>query len=190
MYKRIINHVGTTCLLRICICSPLARSNIMTVRWFVLPLLWLPLCGCSSGQQVWVAPPHSSFAYSRGSDGDPPNLAPARQGHHKSHRPQPAERAKSIIEDRSTIKREEAELELLPKYSHEWVVLRTRIDADEDARVAKILVICRGCETASELKAPIIDATFPDPAPRKNAAKEYHIIGWTARLTAPRPRVR
>lgn len=124
----------------------------MTVRSLVLQLLWLSLCGCSSGQELGVAPPHRSFVYWHGRDGDHLNLPRVGKSHHQGPKLKPAEEAKSEIEDRSAIERKEAELDKLPKYSHEWVVLRKQIDAEEDARIAKILVICRGCETdGSEL---------------------------------------
>jgi hypothetical protein len=121
----------------------------MMVRWLVLQLLWLPLCGCSSSQQVWVAHPHRSFAFWDGWDGHHASLPPARQIHYQSLKPKSAEEEKSKIEDRSAIERKEAELDGLPKYSREWVALRKQIDTEEDARMTKILVICRGCETAN-----------------------------------------
>ena len=121
----------------------------MMVRWLVLQLLWLSLCGCSSGQQVWVAQRHRSFAFWYGGDGHHPSLPPAGQIHDQSPKPKSAEDEKSRIEDRSAIERKEAELDRLPKYSREWVALRKQIDDEEDARLTKILVICRGCETAS-----------------------------------------
>jgi hypothetical protein len=119
----------------------------MTVRWLVLQLLWLSLSACTSGQQVWIAQPHDSFASWHDRNGDHPNLPAARRSRHQSKRPKSGGVEKSAIEDRSAIEREEAELDMLPKYSHEWVALRKQIDSEEDARIAKIVLICRGCET-------------------------------------------
>jgi hypothetical protein len=55
----------------------------------------------------------------------------------------------SNTEDRSAIERKEAQLKKLPEYSKEWMALRRQIDAEDEARIAKILAICRGCETAA-----------------------------------------
>ena len=39
----------------------------------------------------------------------------------------------------------QAELAALPKYSKEWWSVRDRIEAAADAKLARALVICRGC---------------------------------------------
>jgi hypothetical protein len=120
----------------------LSASNTMTVRWLVLQLLWLSMCGCSSGQQVWSAQPHRSFAYWDG-EPNPPPAEPDRGPKLKV--------AQEMLntEDRSAIEHKKAELNKLPEYSKEWLALRKQIDAEDEARIAKILAICRGCETAA-----------------------------------------
>jgi hypothetical protein len=106
----------------------------MTVRWLVLQLLWLSMCGCSSSQQVWVAQPHPSFAYW---DGEP---TPPSVGHDQGPKSKVAQEMPNT-EDRSAIERKEAQLEKLPEYSKEWMALRKQIDAEDEARIAKILTI-------------------------------------------------
>jgi hypothetical protein len=144
----------------------------MTGRWLVLQLLCLALCGCSSGRQVWVAQPHHSFAYWRGWDGTP-NQTPVRKSNY--HKPEQRSAEQLNTEDKSAIERREAQLDILPKYSHEWVVLRNKIDAEEDARIAKILVICRGCETASSKPSLLERADVDSQATRPGLGS------WTPR---------
>jgi hypothetical protein len=107
----------------------------MTTRWLVLLPFVLALCGCS-GNQVWDSQPHRSLAAWDGPGRDP-KLRAIKRARAKPEEP------KSAIENR------EAELAGLREYSREWVTLRREIDAEEDARIAKILVICRGCEAPS-----------------------------------------
>jgi hypothetical protein len=121
----------------------------MTVRWSVLPV-WLVLCGCSSpGPQALLAPPHRSWA--------------ATQGHYRSpqlealdDKPSKPEQPNPAIEARK------AELERLPKYSHEWIALRKQIDAeieaDDNARIAKVMVICRGCDPVSKPLGAVVSS--------------------------------
>src|SRR5437764_1482952 len=117
---------------------PRAGSEAMTTRWLVLPIL-LALCGCSSTQHFWIAQPHRSLVAWDGLGRDP-NLPPTKRTRTKLKKLSSAEQPKSAYENR------EAELAGLRKYSREWVALRTAINAEEDARIAKILIICRGCE--------------------------------------------
>ncbi len=122
----------------------------MAVRLLLVQILCFSLCACSSGRQIWVMEPSRSFAFWT----DHSNQLPARQRHHRIQKPTSKETSKSEekpkIEDQSAIEREEAELDSLPKYSHEWVARRRQIDAEEDARITKILSICRGCGTDSD----------------------------------------
>jgi len=120
----------------------LSALNTMTARWLGLQLLLLSMCGCSSGQQVLVAQPHPSFAYWDG------ERTPPSAGQDQGPKSKVAQEM-SNTEDRSAIERKEAKLKKLPEYSKEWMALRRQIDAEDEARIAKILAICRGCETAA-----------------------------------------
>ena len=122
----------------------------MKVRWPVLQLVWLSLCACSSGQQTWVPQPSGSFAYWHSRIGDHSDHPVRRRSHSHGHRQTFKADEKPKIDDRLAIEREEAELDTLPKYSREWVARRKQIDAEEDARITKILGICSGCETDSK----------------------------------------
>lgn len=48
----------------------------------------------------------------------------------------------------SSVARRERELAMLPKNSPEWWALHNKIEADEDLRLAKTLIICRGCDSS------------------------------------------
>lgn len=134
------------------------KVGTMAARSLVLQLIWLALCGCSSGQQVWTGKYNTFYPYWDGRDR---NLNPpiTRLVHAKSQRTKSAEEQTSTIESRLAIENREAELDRLPKYSPEWVALRKRIDAEEDARIARILVICRGCEIASSKPNQIVSSS-------------------------------
>lgn len=114
----------------------------MKTGWLVLLPVVIALGGCSSSRQVWVAPPHRSLIAwdGLGRNPDLPVIKRARTGPEK---PQLASEPK---ETASAIEKKEAELAELRPYSREWVTLRREIDAAEDARITKILMICKGCE--------------------------------------------
>ncbi len=108
----------------------------MTTRWLAILAAVLALCGCSSSQQIWTTQPPPTHGPHVAWDGlgRDPNLPAIKRARSKPEKP------KSANEDR------EAELVGLREYSREWVAVRKAIDAEEDARLAKILIICRGCE--------------------------------------------
>ena len=58
----------------------------------------------------------------------------------------------------------EAGLAELRPYSPEWIALRSAIDAEEQARISKLMVICTGCEVASN----DANRTSPLPSPAPN----------------------
>ena len=105
-------------------------------RSLFLPVV-LALCGCSSGQQAWIAQPHRLVAWD--GLGRDPALPAVKRAHTKPEKP------KSEIQEKSKTEDREAALAGLREYSREWAAVRKAIDAEEDARLAKILVICRGC---------------------------------------------
>jgi hypothetical protein len=114
----------------------------MTTRWIVLLPVALALCGCSSSWQIWVTRPHPSLA-AWDSLGRDPTLPPIKRARTKPEKPKSENKNK---ETEPAIESREAELARLLPYSREWVALRGAIDAEEDARIAMILIICRGCE--------------------------------------------
>ena len=119
-----------------------AGSKAMKTSWLVLLPVVFALCGCSSSRQVWVTqPPHSLVGWD--GLGRNPNLPAIRRARTKPEKPRLASESE---ETASAIEKKEAELAGLRPYSREWVTLRRDIDAAEDARIAKILMICRGCE--------------------------------------------
>jgi hypothetical protein len=112
----------------------------MTTKWLVLSVV-LALGGCSSSQQVQVAQPHRFAWDGLGRDPYLPVRKPTRTK---------ADEPKLLSE---------AELAKLHPYSPEWVALRSVIDAEEHARISKLMLICRGCELASN------DANRTSPSP-------------------------
>jgi hypothetical protein len=114
----------------------------MKMRWLAVLLSGFELCGCSSSRQVWVAQSHHSIVGWDGL-GRNPDLPAIKRARSQPEKPQLASES---TETASAIEKKEAELAGLRPYSHEWVTLRRDIDAAEDARIAKILMICKGCE--------------------------------------------
>lgn len=112
----------------------------MTTKWLVLSVV-LALGGCSSSQQVQVSQPHR-FAWD--GLGRAPHLPVKKPTRTKAEEPK-------LLS--------EAELAKLHPYSPEWVALRSVIDAEEHARISKLMLICRGCELASN------DANRTSPSP-------------------------
>jgi hypothetical protein len=108
----------------------------------ILLLGFLALSGCSSNRQARVAEPQGALIAWDGL-GQDPNVRLVRHAH-------------VVVDKQSTVEIEakEAALAKLREYSREWVALRREIDAAEDARIAKILVICTGCDTAAK-PAPV-----------------------------------
>jgi hypothetical protein len=105
----------------------------MITKWLVLSVV-LTLCGCSSSRQVQVSQPHRFAWDGLGRD---PNLPVTTRTRAKAEGPKP------ISENR------DAELAKFRPFSREWVNLLQAIDAEDDARISKLMIICRGCELAS-----------------------------------------
>jgi hypothetical protein len=130
----------------------------MTMRVLVALAGMLTLCGCSSSQQVWVSQPQSSYFAWDGLGRDP-NLPAIKRSRRMP------EQAKKSADDYDS---DEAELAGLREYSREWVVARKALDAKEDARLAKVLVICRGCDPPSR------DSRPPGPSDRANLTLSHY----------------
>lgn len=104
----------------------------MIAKWLVLSAV-LALGGCSSSQQVQVSQPHHFAWDGLGRD---PNLPVVKRTRTKTEEPKP------------TRENREAELAKLRPFSREWVNLLQAIDAEDDARISKLMIICRGCDLA------------------------------------------
>jgi len=110
----------------------------MITKWLVLSVV-LALCGCSSSQQVQLSQPHRFAWDGLGRD---PNLPVTKRTRTKTEEPKP------------TSQNRDAELAKLRQFSREWVTLLEAIDAEDDARISKLMIICRGCELASREVSP------------------------------------
>src|SRR5438094_1344996 len=110
----------------------------MITKWLVLSVV-LAVCGCSSSQQVLVSEPHR-FAWD--GLGHDPNLPVTKRTRTKTEEPKP------------TSQNRDAELAKLRQFSREWVTLLEAIEAEDDARISKLMIICRGCELASREVSP------------------------------------
>ena len=88
-------------------------------RWLALVPVLLVLCVCSSSQPV-------RLAQARVVAWDGPDRLPAVKA-------EPVDRNR------------ETKLAAIPNHSPEWWAVLNAIEAEEDARLAKILVICKGC---------------------------------------------
>jgi hypothetical protein len=107
-------------------------------RWMALTLSALALSGCASQQNFRHEPPR--VVYSATSNGFPnvPNR-PKRSINKIIHQKLSPKSAETVVSPK------EQELALLPKYSPEWWKVHDAIELDEDAKLAKVLIICRGC---------------------------------------------
>ena len=105
----------------------------MIPKWLVLSAV-LGLCGCSSSQPVQFSQSDRLAWDGLGRD---PNL------------PVPKRTRTRIEQASSKSESRDAELAKLRPFSREWVTLLEAIGADDDARISKLMIICRGCELAS-----------------------------------------
>jgi hypothetical protein len=106
----------------------------MKLKWLALLPAVLALGGCGASQQVRLAQSQGIAWDGQGRD---PNLPAISRGRVKTEKPEAANEGR------------EAELAGLPEYSREWVAVRKVMDTEEDARLSKLLVICRGCGSAN-----------------------------------------
>jgi hypothetical protein len=100
------------------------------MRWSAFVPVLLGLCGCSSSPPVQLAhvSPHRIVTWA-----GPVRPSAVKRAQVKPFQPKAIDRSR------------EAELAALPKHSPEWWSVHDAIEAEEDARLGKILVICRGC---------------------------------------------
>ena len=122
----------------------------MMTKWLVLFVV-LALCGCSSSQQAQVSQPHRFAWDGLGRD---PNLPVMKRAH-------TAAGASKLAS--------EAELARLRPDLPEWAARFGSIDAEEHARISKLLIICRGCDLAStEADRKNLP---PSPSPNRRTAE-------------------
>jgi hypothetical protein len=115
----------------------------MDIRTLLL-LLWSVALGSCASQPTWTSAQGSAkpasgssplrYQYAWDGLGQNPNLP-------RSHR---VPRQSSTPEQDSNLQREAVLAELRP-YSAAWWVVHDEIEADREAKIAKKLVICRGC---------------------------------------------
>ena len=121
----------------------------MAFRTLLLLLLSVALGSCAS-QPTWTsvqgsakpATGASPLRYRYAWDGLGQN--PSRS---RSHR---VSRQSRILEQDSNLRREAVLAELRP-YSAAWWVVHDEIEADREAKIARKLVICRGCNSESQV---------------------------------------
>src|SRR5690349_731432 len=117
----------------------------MIAKWLVLSAV-LALCGCSSNQQVEVSQPRHFAWDGLGRD---PNLPVTKRTRATAEQP------KALGESKA------AELAKLRPFSREWVNLIEAIGAEDDARISKLMIICRGCDLASRDASRISQYSSP-----------------------------
>jgi hypothetical protein len=110
-------------------------------RWLFLILIAVTLSGCCGlGAGCGVVP---SSARLLAWDGlGPDNFNRPQKRSTRIARSKPTVTVAAKVEQPSN---KEAELAGLPKNSPEWWTLHDQVEADADAKLARNLIICRGC---------------------------------------------
>jgi hypothetical protein len=109
-------------------------------RWVVLISIAVTLSGCCGlGTGCGVTPPFRLLAWD-GLNPDHSNRPPRRST--RTVEVREAGRGVAAADDSSN---KEAELAALPKYSQEWWTVHDQIEVEADVKLARSLVICRGC---------------------------------------------
>jgi hypothetical protein len=108
-------------------------------KWVFLTSIAVTLSGCcDAGMNCGVTPPNHLLARD--------NLSLIKSAGQSERRAirivGKSPRAASAAADRSS---EEPELAALPKYSQQWWSVHDRIEAAADAKLARAIMICRGC---------------------------------------------
>lgn len=105
-----------------------ARQGLIPMtKWCARVPVLLVLFVCGSSQPVPLAQARVL------APSDPAPLAAVKRTQAKQEKPKPADLDP------------ESRLAALPVHSPEWWAVLAAIEAEEDARLAKVLVICRGC---------------------------------------------
>jgi hypothetical protein len=107
-------------------------------RWIALTLIALALTGCASNESFRRK--SLSAAYFAASDAFQPSPNRPKRSTRRVIYRQP-----SVTGAVTSASPKEAEFALLPKYSPEWWKIHDAIESDADAKLAKALIICRGC---------------------------------------------
>lgn len=100
----------------------------MITKWLALTVV-LALCGCSSSQQGQIS---QSDRFAWDGLGRDPNLPAMKRGRTNTGEARPASAA-----------------ELARLHSQEGMSRHGQTDAEEHARISRLMVICRGCDLAS-----------------------------------------
>jgi hypothetical protein len=109
-------------------------------RWILLTSIAVALSGCCGfGSGCGVTPSAQLLAWDGLSpEYSNPLLNRSTQITSRKH-PKAVEASAEHVSDK------EVQLASFPKHSAQWWSVREAIDADADARLAKNLIICRGC---------------------------------------------
>jgi predicted secreted hydrolase len=109
-------------------------------RWIFLISIAVTLSGCCGlGTSCGVTPRVHLLAWD-GLNPDNSNRPPERPT--RIFHSRPTGRSVAAADHSSN---KEAELAALPKYSQEWWSVHDQIEVEADAKLARALVICRGC---------------------------------------------
>jgi hypothetical protein len=111
-------------------------------RWMALTLSALALSGCASQQNFRHERPR--VVNSATFDGFPNVPNRPKRSIDNIHQKLSPKSAETVVSPK------EQELALLPKYSPEWWKVHDAIELDEDAKLAKVLIICRGCSSPKD----------------------------------------
>jgi hypothetical protein len=110
------------------------------LKSIAITLAAFALAGCATADQnCREGPPRKPFA--RDSRGH--NSNESARTHRTFAVTKPTETASSIPND-------EVVLAAVPKYSKEWVALYEAMRARDDAKLARALIICRGCSPLAD----------------------------------------
>jgi hypothetical protein len=106
-------------------------------KWLVLSSIVLALGGCASSEGIRHESLTAGSLLAWDGLGSNPNQ-PKRSTIHR--KPSAAMAVTSVLDH-------EAELASLPKYSTEWWQVHDTIEKQADTKLAKALIICRGCSS-------------------------------------------
>jgi hypothetical protein len=134
-------------------------------KWVFLTSIAVTLSGCcDAGMNCGVTPPNRLLARDNLS-----LIKSAAQSKPRASRiVDKSPRAPRAAADRSS---EEPELAALPKYSQQWWSVHDRIEAEADAKLARAIMICRGCLPADADEQTGAVSEWSDDRPLRHPAE-------------------
>lgn len=127
--------------------APFSQNNRFAVlKMITIILVAFVLAGCATADHnCREGPPRKSFAWDgRGRDFNEPARVHRTLAIKKSTDAAPSKPDDELL------------LAAVPKYSKEWVVLYETMQARDDAKLARALIICRGCFLPSDATTDLI----------------------------------